>query len=159
MSCLRPLAIQVAGQGCTKKVPIMKFKFGLALAALTLAASPALARDPFVGGYDGGENVCAKNVSCSLIISDPLNGGKAYDVEFEAEQQGRSADGLITRKTLCKTTVRMIRDGKRLKGSFSDGQSIELAVTGGGSITVSKGSDSPCGLLFSISGRYEAFGD
>jgi hypothetical protein len=137
----------------------MKPKFGLALAALTLATSPALARDPFVGGYDGGANVCAKNVSCSLIISDPLDGGKAYDVAFEAEQQGRSADGLITRKTLCKTTVRMTRDGKRLKGSFADGQSIELARTGGASITVSQGSASPCGLPFPISGRYEAFGD
>ena len=137
----------------------MKTSIGLALAALTLAASPALARDPFVGGYDGGENVCAKNVSCSLIISDPLDGGKAYDVEFEAEQQGRSADGLITRKTLCKTTVRMTRDGKRLKGSFADGQSIELARTGGGSITVSNSSGRPCSLPFSIGGRYEAVGD
>ena len=81
----RPLAIRVAEQERTKKVPIVKSKIGLALAALTLAASPALARDPFVGGYDGGENVCAKNVSCSLIISDPLDGGKAYNVEFEAE--------------------------------------------------------------------------
>jgi hypothetical protein len=137
----------------------MKLKIGLALAALTLAASPAFARDPFVGGYDGGDNVCARNVSCSLIISDPLDGGKAYDVDFEAEQQGRSADGLITRKTLCKTTVRMSRDGKRLKGSLADGQTIELAATGGASITVSKSSGRPCGLPFSISGLYEAIGD
>jgi hypothetical protein len=137
----------------------MKAKIGLALAALTLAASPALARDLFVGGYDGGDNVCSKSVLCSLIISDPLDGGKAYNVEFEAEQQGRSADGLITRKTLCKTTVRMIRDGKRLKGSFADGQPIELASTGGASITVSKSSGRPCGLPFSISGQYEAIGD
>jgi hypothetical protein len=90
----------------------MKLKFGLALAALTLATSSSLARDPFVGGYDGTDNVCAKNVSCSLIISDPLDGGRAYDVEFEAEQQGRSADGLITRKTLCKVTARLTREGR-----------------------------------------------
>jgi hypothetical protein len=137
----------------------MKLKIGLALAAFTLAASPAFSRDLFVGGYDGAENVCAQNVSCGFIISDPRDGGKAYNVEFEAEQQGRSADGLITRKTLCKTTLRMIRDGKRLKGSLSDGQTIELAATGGASITVSKSSGRPCGLPFSISGRYEAIGD
>ena len=137
----------------------MKTTIGLVLAALTLVASPALASDPFVDGYDSAENVCARNVSCSLIISDPLDGGKAYDVEFEAEQQGRRADGLITRKTLCKTTARLIRYGKRLKGAFPDGQLIELASTGGASITVSKSSARPCGLPFSISGRYEAFGD
>jgi hypothetical protein len=96
---------------------------------------------------------------CSLIISDPLDGGKAYNVEFEAEQQGRSADGLITRKTLCKTTLRMSRDGKRIKGSLADGQMVELATTGGASITVSKSSGRPCGLPFSISGRYEVIGD
>jgi hypothetical protein len=133
----------------------MKIKIGLGLAALTLAASPALARDPFVGGYDA---LCTKDVTCSLIV-DRADGGKTYDVEFEAEQQGRSADGLITQKTLCKTTVRLLRDGKRLKGSLADGQSIELALTGGASITVSKNSARPWGLPFSISGRYEAIGD
>jgi len=77
-----------------------------------------LARDPFVGGYDGAENVCAKNVSCSLIISDPLDGGKAYDVECEAEQQGRSGDGPITRKTLCKTGVVTVTDIGRAEANL-----------------------------------------
>jgi hypothetical protein len=93
-----------------------------------------------------------------LIISDPLDGGRAYDVEFEAEQQGRSADGLITRKTLCKVTARLTREGKRLKGAFADGQPIEIASSAGG-ITVSRTAARPCGVPFPISGKYEFFGD
>lgn len=130
----------------------------LALTTLALTASPALARDPFAGGYAGNEGVCAKNVTCSLEI-DPVAGGKSYTAVFEAEQQGSSPDGLITRKTLCKVTAQLTRDGKRLKGAFPSGQPIEIAPSGGGVVSVSKNSATPCGLPFSISGRYENFVD
>ena len=83
----------------------MKTTIGLVLAALTLVASPALASDPFVDGYDSAENVCARNVSCCLIISAPLDGAKAYDVEFEARAAGPKGRRPHTRKTLCKTTA------------------------------------------------------
>jgi hypothetical protein len=136
----------------------MKLKFGLALATLTLAASSAMARDPFAGGYSGNEGVCARNISCELVI-DPVAGGKAYTVWFSAEQQGRSPDGLITRKDLCTVTARLTKDGKQLKGTFPGGQAVEIALSGGGAVAVSKNSANPCGLPFSISGKYEAFGD
>ncbi|WP_262267104.1 MULTISPECIES: hypothetical protein [Microvirga] len=136
----------------------MKLKFGLALAALTIATSPAMARDPFAGGYGGNDDVCAKNVSCSLEI-DPVAGGKSYTVVFEAEQQGRSPDGLITRKTLCKVTAQLARDGKRLKGAFPDGKPIEIALAGPATVAVSKTSTRPCGVPFPISGKYENFVD
>jgi hypothetical protein len=131
---------------------------GLTLAALTVAASPVLARDPFSGGYSGNDRVCTSNINCALII-DPVSGGKAYTVEFSAEQQGRTPDGLITRKELCKVTARLTRDGKRIKGEFPGGRPIEVALSGGGAITVGNNSANPCGLPFAISGRYEAFGD
>lgn len=66
---------------------------------------------------------------------------------------------VITRKTLCKVTAQLTRDGKRLKGAFPGGQSIEIAPAGGGVVSVSKNSSSPCNLPFSISGRYENFVD
>ncbi|WP_262030736.1 hypothetical protein [Microvirga sp. Mcv34] len=136
----------------------MKLKFGLALAALALATSPATARDPFAGGYSGNDSVCARNISCELVI-DPVAGGKAYTVEFSAEQQGRSPDGLITRKNPCTVTTRLTKDGKQIKGTFPGGQTVEISLSGGGAVVVSKNSANPCGLPFSISGRYEAFGD
>ncbi|MDG2570918.1 hypothetical protein P7L87_25535, partial [Vibrio parahaemolyticus] len=117
-----------------------------------------LARDPFEGGYSGNEGVCAKNVSCSLEI-DAVAGGKSYAVEFEAEQQGRSPDGLITRKTLCKVTAQLTREGKKLKGAFPDGQPIEISLAGAATVAVSKNSTRPCGVPFSISGKYESFVD
>ncbi|WP_114946516.1 hypothetical protein [Microvirga calopogonii] len=124
----------------------------LSLAALT--TSPVLARDPFAGGYEGTDSVCAKNVSCSFEI-DPVAGGKSYTAVFEAEQQGRSPDGLITRKTLCKVTAQLTREGKRLKGAFPDGQPIEITQAGAATVAVSKSSTRPCGVPFSISGKYE----
>ncbi|MBO1909688.1 hypothetical protein J4G37_33425 [Microvirga sp. 3-52] len=129
----------------------MKLKIGLALAAFTLAASPVLARDYFVGDYASKVGACPKQVNCSWFI-EPNKGGKTYSVEFEAENWS-------TNTHLCKIKGTLNRQGKRLVGALDDGQPIEIGFNNAGDLVVSKTTNRPCGLSLPLNGAYGIVAD
>jgi len=129
----------------------MKLKIGLALATLTLAVSPALARDYFAGDYAGSVGGCPKQINCNWII-DPNKGGKTYSVRFEAENWA-------TNTQLCKIKGTLNRQGKRLVGTLDDGQPIEIGFNRENDLVVSKTTNKPCGLDLPLNGTYGMIGD
>jgi hypothetical protein len=134
----------VAEQEPTKDTPNVTLKIGLALAAFTLAASPALARDYYVGDYASKVGACPKQVNCSWLI-EPNKGGKTYSVEFEAENWA-------TNTQLCKIKGTLNRQGKRLAGDLDDGQPIEIGFNNAGDLVVSKTTNGSCGLSLPLNG-------
>jgi hypothetical protein len=129
----------------------MTLKIGLALAAFTLAASPALARDYFVGDYASKVGACPKQVNCSWLI-EPNRSGKTYSVEFEAENWS-------TNTHLCKIKGTLTRQGTRLVGNLDDGQPIEMVVNRNHDLVVSKTTNRPCGLSLPLNGAYGIVAD
>jgi hypothetical protein len=129
----------------------MELKFGLALATLTLAASPVFARDLFAGDYAGSVGGCPKQINCNWTM-DPNKGGKTYSVQFEAENWA-------TNTQLCKLKGTLTRQGKRLVGNLDDGQPIEISFAPDGDLVVSKTTNKLCGLSLPLNGSYGMIGD
>jgi hypothetical protein len=122
----------------------------LLAAALILATTPALARDPFVGDW-GGE--CRPDVQCWIEIRKAK--GDGYDVRYVA------ASRMDAGKVLCeaKGSVKTVQGtSTTLAGRFARGQRIEI-LSGRGDIIVGATDNAPCGRPLAVNGVYHPIGD
>jgi len=126
----------------------MKTYFALGLALCTLVAAPAIARDRYVGTYDGD---CGFN-GCTLDI-DNVKGKKAWKLSLDVHlgTMPSSRDCSVT------GTATQARPGV-LVGTIGDSP-IEIRMVEGHDMIVSRTSGTFCGKSVRLDGTWSILGD